>query len=86
MFNLHFVRNCCFYFLHNRLAGSRLPRAAVLATDALVAMFALNRVDGDSNSGQSAWKVLIYDDFCRDIISPLLNIGQLRENGITLHL
>jgi hypothetical protein len=32
------------------------------------------------------WKVLIYDQSCRDIISPLMNVGALRNKGVTLHL
>lgn len=32
------------------------------------------------------WKVLIYDAEGRDIISPLLNVGGLRQKGVTLHL
>lgn len=32
------------------------------------------------------WKVLIYDIDGRDIISPLLNVGALRQKGVTLHL
>ena len=32
------------------------------------------------------WKVLIYDEDCRDIISPLMNVGALRQKGVTLHL
>ncbi|GBG30907.1 Sec1 family domain-containing protein 1 [Hondaea fermentalgiana] len=32
------------------------------------------------------WKVLIYDAACRDIISPLMTVGKLRENGVTLHM
>jgi hypothetical protein len=32
------------------------------------------------------WKVLIYDQECRDIISPLMNIGALRQKGVTLHM
>ena len=32
------------------------------------------------------WKVLVYDAECRDIISPLLNLGALRAKGVTLHL
>eukprot|EP01039_Chlorochromonas_danica_P018477 gene18477-22224_t len=32
------------------------------------------------------WKVLIYDQDGRDIISPLLNVGALRQKGVTLHL
>lgn len=32
------------------------------------------------------WKVLVYDDDGRDIISPLLNVQSLRSKGVTLHL
>ena len=32
------------------------------------------------------WKVLIYDAFCSDILSPLLSVSELRKLGITLHL
>nr|KAJ3420833.1 Vesicle trafficking between the ER and Golgi [Polyrhizophydium stewartii] len=32
------------------------------------------------------WKVLIYDKFCQDIISPLLHVSDLRERGITVHM
>ena len=39
---------------------------------------------GDQWSDQ--WKVLVYDRAGRDIISPLLNVAQLRRNGITLHM
>jgi hypothetical protein len=48
-----------------------------------------DEVGAHSKSGgkeASAWKVLVYDEFCRDVISPLLNVGALRELGVTLHL
>jgi hypothetical protein len=32
------------------------------------------------------WKVLVYDAECRDIISPLMNLGSLRQKGVTLHM
>ena len=32
------------------------------------------------------WKVLVYDQFCSDILSPLLSVSELRKLGITLHL
>ena len=32
------------------------------------------------------WKVLVYDQSCRDVISPLMNVGSLRNKGVTLHL
>ncbi|OMJ27639.1 Protein sly1, partial [Smittium culicis] len=40
-----------------------------------------------SNSGtQIVWKILVLDEFCRDIISTLLKVSDLRENGITVHM
>ena len=33
-----------------------------------------------------SWKVLVYDKFGCDVIAPLLKVGELRENGVTLHL
>ncbi|CAM9193347.1 unnamed protein product [Choristocarpus tenellus] len=32
------------------------------------------------------WKVLVYDKACRDVISTLLNVTQLRKQGVTLHM
>ncbi|ETW07982.1 hypothetical protein, variant [Aphanomyces invadans] len=32
------------------------------------------------------WKVLVYDNFCRDIISPILKLHELRKKGVTLHM
>ncbi|CAK4079657.1 unnamed protein product [Aphanomyces euteiches] len=32
------------------------------------------------------WKVLVYDHFCRDIISPILKLHELRKKGVTLHM
>ena len=46
---------------------------------------------GRSDSGSARqfnynWKVLIYDEHCSDILSPLLNVQELRELGVTLHM
>jgi hypothetical protein len=48
-------------------------------------MLDLNR-EADERNWHDPWKVLIYDVYCREIISPLLKIGDLRKRGITLHL
>lgn len=53
--------------------------------DAINRMLQLNR-SSDERSWHDPWKVLVYDAFCRDIISPLLKLGDLRKHGITLHL
>ncbi|KAI8074947.1 Sec1-like protein [Gongronella butleri] len=32
------------------------------------------------------WKVLIFDRFCQDIVSSIMRVNDLRENGITVHM
>ncbi|KAJ2581183.1 Vesicle trafficking between the ER and Golgi, partial [Coemansia sp. RSA 1836] len=32
------------------------------------------------------WKVLVFDSFCRDIVSTVLRVNDLRDNGITVHM
>jgi hypothetical protein len=32
------------------------------------------------------WKVLVYDLFCRDLISPLLKVGELKAMNVTLYM
>lgn len=41
---------------------------------------------GGAEDFSDQWKVLVYDNDCRDIISPLLNVGALRAKGVTLHM
>lgn len=40
----------------------------------------------NNNLSEPSWKVLIYDDFGQDIITPLLSVKELRELGVTAHL
>eukprot|EP01137_Pigoraptor_chileana_P023083 Opistho-2@88819 len=55
--------------------------------DALKTMLNLNTpVKKSLAASEPVWKVLVYDRFGQDIISPLLKVGELRELGITLHL
>jgi len=49
-------------------------------------MLDLNRETDERGAWHDPWKILVYDAFCRDIISPLLKKGDLRKRGITLHL
>ncbi|KAI8850616.1 hypothetical protein BC829DRAFT_152960 [Chytridium lagenaria] len=35
---------------------------------------------------EPVWKVLIYDQESQDIISPILKVNGLREQGITIHI
>eukprot|EP01103_Thecamoeba_quadrilineata_P003304 TRINITY_DN13097_c0_g1_i1.p1 TRINITY_DN13097_c0_g1~~TRINITY_DN13097_c0_g1_i1.p1 ORF type:complete len:616 (+),score=111.30 TRINITY_DN13097_c0_g1_i1:69-1916(+) len=54
-------------------------------SDAILSMLNLNVPDGSKNS-EASWKLLIYDQRCSDIISPLIRVGKLREQGITLNM
>ena len=49
-------------------------------------MLRLNTSPDASSFAQDVWKVLIYDQFCRDLISPLMNVKDLRAEGVTLHM
>jgi sec1 family domain-containing protein 1 len=42
--------------------------------------------DAGNDDFSDQWKVLVYDKDCKDIISPLMNLGALRQKGVTLHL
>lgn len=35
---------------------------------------------------EPSWKVLIYDRYGQDVISPLLSVKELQDLGVTLHL
>ena len=51
--------------------------------DALVEMLKLEEEDEEEET--SIWKVLIYDKRGCDLISPILKVGTLRDNGVTLY-
>jgi hypothetical protein len=49
-------------------------------------MLALN-IPGDSRRySQEIWKLLVLDSVGRDIIAPLFKVGDLRREGVTLHM
>lgn len=56
--------------------------------DSLYKMLNLNQeIKQQFDSPSSVvWKVLIYDKFGQDVISPSLRLGDLRGAGITLHM
>ncbi|XP_057315820.1 sec1 family domain-containing protein 1-like [Hydractinia symbiolongicarpus] len=54
--------------------------------ECLKRMLNLNENAANSSSTEPSWKVLVYDRFGQDIISPLLTVKELRELGVTLHL
>ncbi|XP_057715607.1 sec1 family domain-containing protein 1 [Corythoichthys intestinalis] len=55
-------------------------------TVALKRMLNFNSPPVKNAASEPVWKVLIYDRFGQDIISPLLSVKELRDMGITLHL
>lgn len=69
-----------------------LFRQRWIRADALQKMLNLNEEPNalaglpKSNDDEPVWKLLIYDSNGQDIISPLLNVKELRECGVTLHL
>eukprot|EP00894_Picocystis_sp_ML_P000542 jgi/Pico_ML_1/51059/g2160.t1 len=54
--------------------------------DALVRMLHLNQAASNTHGDGDAYKVLVLDRYCRDIITPLLRVNELRKYGVTLHL
>uniref|UniRef100_H2Q847 Sec1 family domain-containing protein 1 n=1 Tax=Pan troglodytes TaxID=9598 RepID=H2Q847_PANTR len=64
------------------LTALYLPQQAM----ALKRMLNFNVPHIKNSTGEPVWKVLIYDRFGQDIISPLLSVKELRDMGITLHL
>uniref|UniRef100_A0AAR2JP43 Sec1 family domain-containing protein 1 n=1 Tax=Pygocentrus nattereri TaxID=42514 RepID=A0AAR2JP43_PYGNA len=59
---------------------------ALSAASALKRMLNFNAPPLKNTAAEPVWKVLIYDRFGQDIISPLLSVKELRDMGITLHL
>ncbi|KAM7323183.1 hypothetical protein ACRRTK_017289 [Alexandromys fortis] len=71
------------------MLGSKMASTASIRerqTVALKRMLNFNVPHVKNSTGEPVWKVLIYDRFGQDIISPLLSVKELRDMGITLHL
>lgn len=54
-------------------------------------MLHLNSPEGPSTNAVGkpenvVWKVLIFDKFGQDIISSIMRVNDLRENGVTVHM
>lgn len=39
-----------------------------------------------TSDGEPIWKVLVFDDLGRDVISSVLRVSDLRALGITMHM
>eukprot|EP00163_Fabomonas_tropica_P021018 TRINITY_DN36970_c0_g1_i1.p1 TRINITY_DN36970_c0_g1~~TRINITY_DN36970_c0_g1_i1.p1 ORF type:complete len:480 (+),score=90.23 TRINITY_DN36970_c0_g1_i1:190-1629(+) len=71
-------------------SASSAPRVSVRDLQKSVVVRMLNQ-DNDGNDGGSSgkgssWKVIVYDTFCRDVLAPLMKVGDLRAQGVTLHM
>lgn len=42
--------------------------------------------DMDELNTSEPWKIIIYDEYCRQIIAPLFSVSELQSFGITLYL
>ena len=49
-------------------------------------MLNFNQAISETISFDPIWKILIYDQTGQDIISPLFNVKELLDLGVTLHL
>ncbi|GFQ01862.1 sec1 family transport protein sly1 [Phtheirospermum japonicum] len=56
-------------------------------TDCIIRMLNLNQAvgSGAGTANEEVYKILIYDRFCQDILSPLIHVKDLRKHGITLY-
>eukprot|EP01063_Lacrimia_lanifica_P007552 TRINITY_DN14839_c0_g2_i1.p1 TRINITY_DN14839_c0_g2~~TRINITY_DN14839_c0_g2_i1.p1 ORF type:complete len:629 (+),score=249.84 TRINITY_DN14839_c0_g2_i1:75-1961(+) len=46
----------------------------------------MDMLSGGRGQDKVDWTVLIFDDFARDLIAPILKVGELRRMGVTLFL
>lgn len=49
-------------------------------------MINFNQPVTKSSVMEPTWKILVYDRYGQDIISPLLSVKELQELGVTLHI
>jgi len=76
------------------LIGPSADLSSLHAIAAIAAMLNLNQKPEPSSqadqvipmASDAEWKVLIFDNFGRDVISSVLRVNDLRENGVTVHM
>lgn len=57
-------------------------------SECIVRMLNLNQPlnpSGGGTANEEVYKILIYDRFCQDILSPLIHVKDLRKHGVTLY-
>jgi hypothetical protein len=63
----------------------------MFSTESLIQMLSMDEPSNDPAEASrvivpSQWKVLIYDNAGRDILSPVMSVTELREVGVTVHM
>ncbi|KAH7835335.1 hypothetical protein Vadar_025141 [Vaccinium darrowii] len=55
-------------------------------TECITRMLNLNQpVNPTGTANEEVYKILIFDKFCQDILSPLIHVKDLRKHGVTLY-
>ncbi|XP_038888733.1 SEC1 family transport protein SLY1-like [Benincasa hispida] len=55
-------------------------------TESIIRMLNLNQpVTPTGTANEEVYKILIYDSFCRNLLSPLIHVKDLRKHGVTLY-
>ncbi|CAH1424637.1 unnamed protein product [Lactuca virosa] len=55
-------------------------------TECIARMLNLNQpINASGTANEEVYKILIYDKFCQDILSPLIHVKDLRKHGVTLY-
>ncbi|KAL7619286.1 hypothetical protein Lser_V15G00024 [Lactuca serriola] len=55
-------------------------------TECIARMLNLNQpINANGTANEEVYKILIYDKFCQDILSPLIHVKDLRKHGVTLY-
>jgi hypothetical protein len=62
------------------------PSPILTLLESIERMLNFNKSRDAKETWDEPWKLLIYDTFSRDLISPLMRVGDLRKHGVTLHM
>ncbi|XP_054776265.1 SEC1 family transport protein SLY1 [Prosopis cineraria] len=55
-------------------------------TECIARMLNLNQpINATGTTNEEVYKILIYDKFCQNILSPLIHVKDLRKHGVTLY-
>lgn len=57
-----------------------------LDSECIIRMLNMNQpVNATGTANEEVYKILIYDKFCQNILSPLIRVKDLRKHGVTLY-